>query len=154
MFEELKKAIEEQESQIVRCAECNSPIDLDGECINPDCENYFLNSGSIIEFSATAVREIKPVVKFELGKIVATPGAIDLQNELLACNPARTLLDYLRRHAKGDWGDLSEDDLAENEFSLKEGFRLFSSYETPAGKLWIITEHDRSVTTFLLPDEY
>jgi hypothetical protein len=29
-----------------------------------------------------------------------------------------------------------------------------SSYEVPAGKVWIITEADRSVTTILLPEEY
>jgi hypothetical protein len=33
--------------------------------------------------------------------------------------------------------------------------RLFSSYTTAAGeRIWVITEVDRSVTTFLLPDEY
>ena len=44
---------------------------------------------------------------------------------------------------------------AENELSLKEGFRLFSIYTVKAAeKLWIITEADRSVTTLLLPSEY
>ena len=32
--------------------------------------------------------------------------------------------------------------------------RLFSSYDTDFGKIYIITEHDRSVTTILLPEEY
>jgi hypothetical protein len=32
--------------------------------------------------------------------------------------------------------------------------RIFSSYEVPAGKVWIITEADRVVTTVLLPEEY
>jgi len=32
--------------------------------------------------------------------------------------------------------------------------RLFSSYETDFGKIYIITECDRSVTTILTPEEY
>ena len=37
----------------------------------------------------------------------------------------------------------------------KHGLRLLSRHVASAGKVfWIITEHDRSVTTILLPDEY
>jgi hypothetical protein len=47
------------------------------------------------------------------------------------------------------------EDKAENESSLKYGFRLMSSYQiTETKKLWVITEGDRSVTTLLLPAEY
>lgn len=43
----------------------------------------------------------------------------------------------------------------ENELSLKQGFRVMSSYPvSDTEKLWIITEADRSVTTLLLPEEY
>jgi hypothetical protein len=50
---------------------------------------------------------------------------------------------------------LCQDDKTENELSLKNGFRLLSSYKVPeTDKLWIITEADRSVTTLLLPAEY
>ena len=63
--------------------------------------------------------------------------------------------EFLSRHASGDWGGLCEEDRRENERALREGFRLFSSYTLSTGeKLWIITEADRSVTTFLLPLEY
>ena len=85
---------------------------------------------------------------FPTGQIVATPGAMDLAEQGI------DLLAYLLRHASGDWGELCPEDKAENDFSLQEGYRLLSSYETPSGKLWIITEADRSVTTFLLPEEY
>ena len=87
-------------------------------------------------------------MKFQPGHIVATPGALALAEaglNLLAC---------LQRHLSGDWGDLCEEDKAENEFSLLNGYRLLSAYDTPFGKLWIITEADRSATTFLLPEEY
>jgi len=87
---------------------------------------------------------------FSLGQIVATPGALEVL-EASHQNPA----EFLARHARGDWGELSADDIAENEFSLKNGFRLLSSYATANGqKLWVITEEDRSLTTLLLPDEY
>jgi hypothetical protein len=68
----------------------------------------------------------------------------------------QTTLEFLRRQMSCDWGsELSDEDVRENEFSLKEGFRLLSAYRTAKGqKLWIITEADRSATTILSPDEY
>jgi len=88
---------------------------------------------------------------FELGKIVATPGALDLLQRL-GEDPIR----YIARHAHGDWGEkLSKEDRDENTLALKAGdLRLFSVYETRLGKLWVITEADRSSTCILTPDEY
>jgi len=39
---------------------------------------------------------------------------------------------------------------------VQAGERLLSAYVLgkPHERLWIITEHDRSVTTLLLPEEY
>ena len=87
---------------------------------------------------------------FPLGQIVATPGALEALESSL-----QTPAEFLMRHARGDWGDLSADDIAENEFSIKNGFRLLSSYLTATGqRLWVITEAQRDLTTLLLPDEY
>jgi hypothetical protein len=87
---------------------------------------------------------------FALGQIVATPGAL-AAIEASGDDP----LALLSRHVSGDWGDLDEHDRHENELGLREGFRLLSAYTLRTGaKIWIITEADRSVTTFLLPDEY
>jgi hypothetical protein len=62
---------------------------------------------------------------------------------------------YLERHVTGDWGELVEEDRQENELSLRQGFRLFSAYRLrDETKIWIITEHDRSATTLLLPEDY
>ncbi len=85
---------------------------------------------------------------FPPGQIVATPGALELAEQGV------DLAGFLQRHLQGDWGELCPEDKAENDFSLKEGYRLLSAYSTPCGKLWIITEADRSATTFLVPDEY
>jgi hypothetical protein len=88
--------------------------------------------------------------KFQLGQIVATPGA--LQALARSC---QTPLEFLRRHVSGDWGDLDEDDRRENEFSLNARLRLLSAYTLLDGtRIWIITEADRSATTLLLPEEY
>ncbi len=84
-----------------------------------------------------------------LGKVVATPGALKLLSEA-GEDPLR----FLARHASGDWGELCEFDRRQNQIALREGLRVFSSYDTPAGEVWIITEADRSVTTILLPEEY
>jgi len=87
---------------------------------------------------------------FPAGQIVATPGALALLEQV-----NKSPLEFLSRHLRGDWGELCQDDKAENELSLKCGFRLMSSYQiTETEKLWVITEGDRSVTTLLLPAEY
>jgi hypothetical protein len=86
--------------------------------------------------------------KISLGQTVITANA---QNVL---NPFDVLVG-LARHSRGDWGDVCKQDAQENELSLREGFRLLSAYEDRNKKrFWIITEADRSVTTFLLPEEY
>ena len=85
---------------------------------------------------------------FQPGNIVATTGALELA--ITGVN----LTAYLIRHLSGDWGDIDEHDIGEDEQSLDFGYRLLSAYNTPQGKLWIITEADRSSTTLLLPSEY
>ena len=90
------------------------------------------------------------IIRFALGRTFITPGA----EEALQI-AGQTAIEFLRRHMSGDWGELSDEDVKENEFSLKEGLSLLSAYQTGKGqKLWIITEADRSATTILLPSEY
>ena len=87
---------------------------------------------------------------FDLGQTVATPGAIEA---LQKSNVSPSSL--LARHQSGDWGDLCDEDVAENNYALSHGYRLFSSYQiTETTKIWVITEADRSVTTLLLPEDY
>jgi hypothetical protein len=87
---------------------------------------------------------------FELGRIVATPGALSALGRA-----DQTPVEFLSRHAAGDWGELEAQDIAENGYSLAHGFRLLSSYRTELGEtVWVITEADRSATTLLLPEEY
>jgi hypothetical protein len=88
-------------------------------------------------------------VRFSPGRLVATPAALTL---LGGCGKAP--IEYLDRHLSGDWGDLDAHDRRENERAIREGFRIFSAYDTPVGKIWIITEGNRSSTCILLPSEY
>ena len=64
------------------------------------------------------------------------------------------IADGIARHARGDWGDLSPEDAAENELPLREGFRLLSACGRGDRRFWIITEADRSATTVLMPEDY
>ena len=92
-------------------------------------------------------------IRVPLGQLVMTRGV----NDTVADDTqfAKFVTESLGRHAKGDWGDLCQEDKKENDFSLREGFRLLSAYEREGlPKIWIITEADRSATTVLFPDEY
>jgi hypothetical protein len=87
---------------------------------------------------------------FSVGQVVSTPGALEAMSEA-GQNP----LELLKRHQSGDWGEVPEEDKQENDFSVKRGLRIVSAYTLSTGvKLWLITEWDRSLTTFLLPSEY
>ncbi|MFJ5483751.1 hypothetical protein [Pectobacterium actinidiae] len=92
-----------------------------------------------------------PKPRFSPGTMVMTIGVANLV-EQGRLNPRS----YLRRHLSGDWGDLDDGDRRLNDAALASGEdRLFSSYQVDGDlSLWIITEHDRSVTTLLLPNEY
>ena len=88
---------------------------------------------------------------FDLGAMVATPGALAL---LEASGESPIAL--LDRHRSGDWGEVSPGDARENARSLKYGWRVLSSYliGEDGSKVCIITEADRSSTCILLPEDY
>lgn len=93
--------------------------------------------------------------RFNLGQILATPGAIEALEES-GQEPGF----FLSKHNQGDWGDLCEGDRQLNDEALIDGSRIMSSYRTLKGvKLWVITDavdenDNRYVTTILLPEEY
>ena len=94
--------------------------------------------------------------KFSLGKCVATPEALEAL-QAAGISPQR----LLSRHAQGDWGDLSQDDLEANNQALVDGSRILSAYELPGQdqKAWIITEAvgddgQRASTCIMMADEY
>ena len=91
---------------------------------------------------------IAPISKFAPGKIRITRGA------LAELTPDEVCFG-LFRHLSGDWGHVDDADRKENDAALENGSRLLSAYyDRNDTQFWIITEHDRSATTILLPSEY
>jgi hypothetical protein len=97
-----------------------------------------------------------PKPLFALGQVVATPGAL---GAIIA--EGENPFTYLAKHQSGDWSEMCQEDQAENRTAIRyeddpeRRGRVLSAYHTPKGvKVWVITEHDRSVTTILLPNEY
>jgi hypothetical protein len=87
-------------------------------------------------------------IKFPLGQTVITPNARDQLHP-------EDVLEAMKRHSAGDWGDVDDHDRQENEHSLANTLRLLSVYhDRNRVKFWIITEADRSATTVLLPEDY
>jgi len=88
--------------------------------------------------------------RFKLGRTVATAGAVALGVDLIP---------FLRKHHCGEWGDLSDDDKKANEDALATDLRILSKYHVKdeAGRaypIYVITEHDRSLTSVMLASEY
>ena len=91
-------------------------------------------------------------MKFQIGMTYMTRGI----NATVAEDKVFTqeVMMCLQRHSQCDWGDVSEADKQCNDEAIQMGDRILSAYETTQGRIWIITEADRSATTILFPDEY
>ena len=113
-----------------------------------DLEESNISNSQTNGSGPTALPDWQPL--FSPGQVVATPGALDALNAADA-NP----FEFVVRHIQGDWGDLLDEERQANEQAVHRGLRILSRYPLPTGvKLWVITEHDRSVTTLLLASEY
>ena len=94
-------------------------------------------------------------MKFSLGKIVATPAALEALSDA-----GQTPEFFLDQHSIGSWGEVDSEDWKSNDQALVDGSRLLSAYRTLRNvRLWVITEAaddegKREATTILLPDEY
>lgn len=94
--------------------------------------------------------EEAPQPRFALGRLLATPGAMEA-----LVSAEVTPFDLILRHVTGDWGVVPDEDKEANERAVLEGTRILSAYVLETGvKVWLITEWDRSATTLLLPMEY
>ena len=93
--------------------------------------------------------------KFQLGQLLATPGALKALVEA-GQSPAF----FLDRHLAGDWGEVDAEDKRANDQALVSGERLLSAYRTLKGeRIWVITEAAgddgrRAANTILTPHEY
>lgn len=110
--------------------------------------------------SADLLNVLAGPTRFPLGRTLITAGMNDAiaDDEVLAM----LVIDGIRRHGQGDWGDVDTNDRAANERALRIDARLVSEYELPASirdryrddRVFIITEADRACTTVLWPSEY
>lgn len=91
-------------------------------------------------------------MKFNIGKLYMTAAIA----EALKDNTQFSIEIHaaLYRYSNCDWGDMSGEDKRINDSALKDGDRIFAAYKTSKGKIWIITEADRSCTTILFPSDY
>ena len=94
---------------------------------------------------------IAPLALFQPGELRITPGALEVLN-----GDADLTATLLARHITGNWIDDCPEDREANRQAIQNGSRIFTGYNLPndGGRIWIITESDRSATTLLLPDEY
>ena len=91
--------------------------------------------------------------KFSLGSLAMTRTV----NDTVAHNKqfAMEITAALHRYALEDWGDMCEGDKQLNDNAVKTGNdRIVAAYNTEQGKIYIITEWDRSTTLILFADEY
>ena len=92
---------------------------------------------------------------FQLGQVIFTAGinALLQKNSVGIMQTNLTIL--LQRHQNGDSGNVCKEDKEANDYAIAQGERIFSTYTFyDTVTIWIITEHDRSYTTVLLPEEY
>jgi hypothetical protein len=114
-----------------------------------------LPTATAMEATMTQVTNFAPTPRFPLGQTVMTASFRDTLGELAAAVIAKWILG---RHQSGDWGDVCPSDAGANEAALADDERILSVYHVgPADnreKVYVITEHDRSVTTVMLASDY
>lgn len=93
---------------------------------------------------------------FYLGEIVFTEGGdriLDLEE------PDEDLLDLLKRHVSGDWGEVRQEEKDLNDKAVQDGSRILSAYTLSTGKKILISTEaanesgHREVTKVLTPEE-
>ena len=90
---------------------------------------------------------------FNTGKLYMTRAI----NDEIADNSkfSKEILKCLARYKSKDWGEMcNEDKLLNDEAVISGNNRILAAYNTSKGKVYIITEWDRSVTTILFATEY
>ncbi len=92
---------------------------------------------------------MNPMGVLSLGRVVAT-NAAHMEAERLEID----LIDMVRRHHTGDWGDVCQEDRDANTMALVTGGRILSLYVFRGIRFYVITDDPRDFTTVLLSDEY
>lgn len=93
------------------------------------------------------------MINYSLGKVVMTNG---ISNKMAESEKfANEITNCLKRYITCDWGNMCDEDKEMNDNALRTGAaRVLAAYDTSEGRMYIITEQDRSYTTILFADEY
>lgn len=93
-------------------------------------------------------------MKFELGKLCLSQNIAEQleDNESFAIEINRVVSLYIDT----DFSEMEHPvDIEQNRWAIETGKgRIFATYQTSEGKIYIITEQDRSRTTILFSEEY
>lgn len=105
----------------------------------------------------TPYREVPDDVVLAAGKVVMTSGVANLVEADIEA--VQYTMGLLRRHVRGDWGEVDPSDKKVNDVALKyvDGLpngRVVSVYTVKDQQVFIITEQGRQSTTILLAEEY
>ncbi len=93
---------------------------------------------------------------FFLGEIAVTDEADRI---LFLEKPKEDLIDLLKRHVSGDWGEVNQEDKDRNDKAVEDGSRILSIYTLSTGKkVLVLTEAadalgNREITNILAPNE-
>lgn len=91
--------------------------------------------------------------KFKLGQVVMTRNISDEISD--DTNFSEEIGKCLKRYINCDWGEMEKEDKEMNNNAVKNNDdRIFAAYRTSKGKVYIITEWDRSYTTIMFASDY
>jgi hypothetical protein len=86
---------------------------------------------------------------FPLGRVAITETALDICEEW-----GTDWSVFLQRHAARDWGDIRDEDKAQNNWAADEDRRICSKYRIgPHLSFWVVTDRGGLNTTVLMPWE-
>lgn len=94
------------------------------------------------------------MAKFKLGELVMTS---QINNDIAdSTSFAKDITRALGKYINADFSDMEYDeDIQMNNDAIRNNDeRVFATYNTCKGRIYIITEWDRSYTTILYPHEY
>jgi len=80
---------------------------------------------------------------FPLGRIFIAPQAEELLTR-------QEIARALRRHARGDWGEVRVEEVAENELALQEGRCVASFFRNAADREFCVMTDGRRTTTLVV----
>lgn len=97
-------------------------------------------------------------MKYEKIGEIGQPTITSHLHEVMQLNPVFELEVYqaFNKYVNCEWGDLDPEDKELNDNAVQEpgSDRILAAYKLSKGKIYIITEWDRSYTTLMFAEDY